>query len=109
MYSNTSLKEKLALFKTIRALTPSQRSKFIKDLTEKQVKSLCEIFKNISSRKLTCDKLTLSKLTKYKSEIKNLANKTSHNKKKIISSIRGRFLLNLLLPIAVSFLTKLVK
>ena len=109
MYSNTTLKEKLTLFKKIKALTPSQRSKFIKDLTEKQVKSLCEIFKNISSRKLTCDKLTLSKLTKYKSEIKNLANKTSHNKKKNLRSIRSGFLLNFLLPIAVSLLTKLVK
>ena len=109
MYSNASLKEKLTFFKNIRALTPSQRSKFINDLTEKQVKSLCEIFKNILSRKITCDKLTKSKLSNYKSDIKNLANKTSHNKKKILRSIRGGFLLNLLLPIAVSFLTKLVK
>ena len=45
MYSNTCLKEKLKLFKKIKALTPSQRSEFIKDLTEKQIKSLCEIFK----------------------------------------------------------------
>ena len=109
MYSNTCLKEKLKLFKKIKALTPSQRSKFIKDLTEKEVKSLCEIFKNIASRKLKCDKLIKSKLINYKSDIKNLANKTAHNKKQILRSIRGGFLLNLLLPIAVSFLTKLVK
>ena len=109
MYSNTCLKEKLNLFKEIKALTPSQRSEFIKDLTEKQIKSLCEIFKNISSRKLNCDKLTISKLIKYKSDIKNLTNTRSHNKKRILRSIRGGFLLNLLLPIAVSFLSKLVK
>ena len=109
MCSNISLKEKLKLFKKIKALTPSQRSIFIKDLNEKQIKSLCEIFKNIASRKLNCDKLIKSKLRNYKSDIKNLANKTAYNKKKILRSIRGGFLLNLLLPIAVSFLTKLVK
>ena len=109
MCSNISLKQKLKLFKKIKALTTSQRSKFIKDLNEKQIKSLCEIFKNIASRKLNCDKLIKSKLRNYKSDIKNLANKTAYNKKKILRSIRGGFLLNLLLPIAVSFLTKLVK
>ena len=81
MYSNTCLKEKLKLFKKIQALTPSQRSKFIKDLTEKEVKSLCEIFKNIASRKLNCDKLIKSKLRNYKSDIKNLANITSQQEK----------------------------
>ena len=109
MCSNISLKEKLKLFKKIKALTPSQRSIFIKDLNEKQIKSLCEIFKNIASRKLNCDKLIKSKLRNYKSDINNLANKTAYNKKKILRSIRGGFLLNLLLPIAVSFSTKLVK
>ena len=109
MYSKTCLKEKLKLFKKIKALTPSQRSEFIKDLSEKQIKTLCEIFKNISSRKLKCDKLTENRLIKYKSDIKNLTNTRSYNKKTILRSIRGGFLLNLLLPIAVSFLSKLVK
>ena len=106
---NIRLNYKLKLFKKINALPPSQRRIFIKDLNEKEVKSLCEIFINISSRKIPCDKITISKLRNYKSDINNLTNKTAFNKKKILRSIRGGFLLNLLLPIAVSFLTKLVK
>lgn len=76
-----------------------------------ELNTLCEVFKNFQSGKLKCDKLSTHRVKKFKTIVYELGRigTATHKKKNILSSLHGGYLLNKLLPLAVSFLGKLIK
>ena len=102
---------RLRLYKSLLKSKPSTRSKYIHSVNERNLNILCEIFTNLIRKKFPCSKIAKHRLVKYDSEIRMLANNQSPalKRRKILASVRGGYLLNILLPIATSFLSTILK
>lgn len=81
---------------------PSQRAAILKTATSSQVKCLCEICKNVLCGNVP---VSVSKLKKYKSTIREVAQKSTNlNRKRKLLCQKGGFL-PLILPAIISLLT----
>ena len=94
--------KELLLF--LNTLSPKKRSKFIKLLSKHQVDAIAEVFSNFLQNNLTEDKSIINKVKRYQGDIRRIAKKrvSVKQKVKLLSSQRGGFLLNALLPLAAS-------
>ena len=92
-------------------LSPTERKKLIHKLTSPQIRCLSEIFSNFLKQNLTRNPAIIKRLKRYKDSIRAVAlKKTSLLKKKnILSSKTGGSILSLLLPIAGTLISSLVR
>ena len=92
------------------SLSPQQRKKLISILKKKQIDSISEIFANFLKSNLTQNAKIIQKLKKYRREIQSVARKRTpiQQKRQILNSKRGGFILSALLPIATSVISSLL-
>lgn len=92
-------------------LKPKNKFKLIASLTKEQINTISEICKNFLSKNLTQDPSIIKKVKQSKKEIKDIALKKTplYKKKAILQTRKGGFILNVLLPLAASVLTSLIR
>jgi hypothetical protein len=90
----------LHLFKS---LNITDRKKLLSNLSDREVDFISEVIKNFLKRNIRARPSIVLKLKKFKREIRNLSSREySRNiKRKILNSIKGISILNLLLPFAI--------
>lgn len=90
-------------------LNYSSRKKLIKNLKKPHILCLSEIFNNFLKNKIEVGKPVLKRLSKYRALLHTLACKKKgiSLKKQILTSKRGGNLLGILLPIAITLISKL--
>ena len=90
-------------------MKPSERYENIEKLTDKEVDYLAEVCKNFLHKKIKVNQKQIKELKSSRLELKLLASKNRKNKikKKILKSIKGGFILHLLLPLALKTLLSL--
>ena len=94
----------------LNSLSPTERSKILKNLGSQYINTICEIFSNFLKQNLTTCPKTISKVKKYKNYIRNLTRKR-HSlslKRKHIASKKGGAILSVLLPLAASLIGSLI-
>ena len=94
----------------LNSLPAEKRKKIIDHLQRKQINCISEICSNFLKKRLTLNKNTIKKASKYKKELRKIALKATPLKRKIkvLTSNRGAGLLGLLLPAAVSLISSLI-
>lgn len=92
-------------------LPPKKRSQFINLLQKKQINCLSEIFSNFLKSNLTDNKKIIKKARPFRNLIKRIALKKTPLKSKIsiLASQRGGSILGILLPIAATIISNLIK
>ena len=91
-------------------LSPSQRASVIQTLKHKHLASLAEVFSNFLQSNLPASKPTIKRLRRYRDAIQKVARKSTKvsEKRNILRSRRGGAILSALLPLAATFLSKLL-
>lgn len=91
-------------------LTPSQRASVIQSLKHKHLSSLAEVFANFLQSNLPASKPVIKKLKRYRDTIQKVARKTTKvsDRRNILRSRRGGAILSVLLPLAATFLSRLL-
>ena len=92
-------------------VSPKLRKQLLQSLNKREVNYISEIFANFLKKRLTNDNTTISKLKKFRNDIRAVALKKTplYKKKAILLSTRGGSILAALLPIAVSTITSLLQ
>jgi len=100
--------KELILF--LNKLPHKKRAKLISLLKKTQLDCISEIFANFLASNLTQDKSIISKVKKYRRDIKRVALKRTSlkEKKKFLGSQKGGAVLSILLPIAASIISSLI-
>lgn len=92
-------------------LSPSNRAKLLSQLRSQEVNCLSEIISNFLKGHLTTDPRIIKRLKKYRSDLKILALRKTplYVKKSLLAAKRGAGILSILLPLATSLLSSLIK
>ena len=101
------IKKTLAIFKKLNKLLPSERLRYLQNISSKELESITELFANLLSEKLPISKLTILRLKPHAKLIRKLAKKItrSSTRKKLLKTARGTYILGLLIPAAINFLS----
>lgn len=91
-------------------LSTSNRKKVLNSLGGEYIKTISEIFLNFLKQNLTTDTQIITKVKKYKSEVRKVSAKSTpvKLKKKILQTKKGGAILSILLPLAASLITGLI-
>lgn len=95
----------------INTLSPTERNIYMGKLNNTELNYISEIFSNFIKSNLKTDKTVFKKIVKLKKYIRNVASRnfSKSRKLRILKSTRGGYILQLLLPLAISALTILLK
>ena len=95
----------------LKKLNPCNRRTLLSQLNKEHIQCLSEICSNFLKKHLTINPQIINKLRRYKVEIRNIARKKTSLKKKksILTSKRGGNILSIILPLASSLISKLLK
>ena len=99
-------KELITFLQSLSRMTPTERYEHIKILTDKEIDFLSEVCKNFLKKKIKTGICVINRLKPVRKELIALSNKkiTRKNKKIILKTLKGGFVLNSLLPYAISTL-----
>lgn len=91
-------------------LPPCERSKILSVVGGQQINTISEIFKNFLVKNLTQNASDVSKLSRYRREVREVARKRTPitEKRKILRSRRGGAILSVLLPLAASLISSII-
>ena len=92
-------------------LSPNERTKILQNLGSSYINTISEIFSNFLLQNLTQDQGVIKKTKQYKKEVRVVSKKKAplYLKKQILKTKKGGAILSVLLPLAASLITSLIR
>ena len=92
-------------------LSPNERVKILQNLGSPYINTISEIFSNFLLQNLTQDHRVIKKAQRFKKEVRTVSKKKAplHLRKQILKSKKGGAILSVLLPLAASLITSLIR
>jgi hypothetical protein len=97
-------------FQKLLGLTKTERSRYIKNITKRELNALCELIKNFLKSNLSASARLIKKLRPHSKDFFTVADRSvpSTRKIKILTTSRGGYILGLLLPLALKVFSKIL-